>query len=86
MVGIYCFQRKPTRTAGDVTCVFVVSIKVTVKIGWMDELGVHVLFNSISVVSERWKGEHERLYAMKRRLGSNSGFRTDDPVVRSRER
>ena len=27
-------------------------------------------FNSISVISGRWKGEHERLCAMKRRLGS----------------
>ena len=27
-------------------------------------------FNSISVISRRWKGEHERLCAMKRRLGS----------------
>ena len=26
-------------------------------------------FNSISVISRRWKGEHERLLAMKRRLG-----------------
>ena len=27
-------------------------------------------FNSISVISRQWKGEHERLCAMKRRLGS----------------
>ena len=27
-------------------------------------------FSSISVISRRWKGEHERLCAMKRRLGS----------------
>ena len=27
-------------------------------------------FNSISVISRRWKGKHERLCAMKRRLGS----------------
>ena len=27
-------------------------------------------FNSISVISRRWKSEHERLCAMKRRLGS----------------
>ena len=27
-------------------------------------------FNSISVISRRWKGEHERLCAMKHRLGS----------------
>ena len=37
----------------------------------MDEW-VRVLrpFNSISVISRRWKGEHEMLCAMKRRLGS----------------
>ena len=38
--------------------------------GWMDELGVYVPFNNISVISRRWKGEHERLSAMKRRLSS----------------
>ena len=39
--------------------------------GWMDGW-VRVLrpFNSISVISRRWKGEHERLCARKRRLGS----------------
>ena len=38
---------------------------------WMDGL-VRVLrpFNSISVISRRWEDEHERLCAMKRRLGS----------------
>ena len=38
---------------------------------WMDGW-VRVLrpFNSISAISRRWKGEHERLCAMKRRLGS----------------
>ena len=38
---------------------------------WMDGW-IRVLrpFNSISVISRRWKGEHERLCAMKRRLGS----------------
>ena len=38
---------------------------------WMDGW-VRVLhpFSSISVISRRWKGEHERLCAMKRRLGS----------------
>ena len=35
--------------------------------GWVRVLR---LFNSISVISRRWKGEHERLCAMKRRLGS----------------
>ena len=40
--------------------------------GQMDDGWVRVLrpFNSISVISRRWKGEHERLCAMKRRLGS----------------
>ena len=41
-------------------------------------------FNSISVISRRWEGEHERLCAMKRRLGSGrisptAGF---EPVTR----
>ena len=35
---------------------------------WMDELGFYVP-DSISVISRRWKVEHERLCAMKRRLG-----------------
>ena len=35
-----------------------------------DELGVYVSFNSITVISRPWKGEHERLCAVKRRLGS----------------
>ena len=35
---------------------------------WMDEF--HIPFNSISVISERSKGEHERRCAMKRHLGS----------------
>ena len=38
---------------------------------WMDgRVRVLCPFNSISVISRRWKGEHERLCAMKRRLGS----------------
>ena len=39
-------------------------------VGWMDELRVLHPFNSISVISRWWKGEHERLCAMKRCLGS----------------
>ena len=31
----------------------------------MYELGFYVPFNSISVISGRWKGEHESLCAMK---------------------
>ena len=42
--------------------------------GWMDgrkdELRVLHPFNSISVISRQWEGEHERLCAMKHRLGS----------------
>ena len=36
--------------------------------GWMDDLRFHVLFNSISVISGRWLGDHERLSAMKPHL------------------
>ena len=41
-------------------------------------------FNSISVISRRWKGEHERLCAMKHRLGSGrisppAGFEPTTP-------
>ena len=56
---------------------------------WLMDGWVRVLrpFNSISVILRRWKGEHERLCAMKRRLGSGrisppAGF---EPVVRSRK-
>ena len=38
--------------------------------GWMDELRFNVPFNNISFISRRWKGEHEKLCAMKLRLGS----------------
>ena len=43
-----------------------------VHLPWTDELGFYVPFNSISVISERWKGDYERLCAIKRRLGSES--------------
>ena len=36
--------------------------------GWM--LGFYISFNIISVISEGWKGKHERLCAMKFLLGS----------------
>ena len=36
---------------------------------WMDDLRFHIQFISISVISGRWKGEHKKLCAMKRRLG-----------------
>ena len=32
--------------------------------GWMDNLRLYVLFNSISVISGRWADDKERLYAM----------------------
>ena len=35
----------------------------------MDELWFNIPFNSISLISGRWKGEQEKLCAMKRRLG-----------------
>ena len=36
----------------------------------MDDLGFNILFNSVSVISGLWKGEHERLCAMRHCLGS----------------
>ena len=36
----------------------------------INELRLNVPFNSISFISGRWNDEHEKLYAMKRRLGS----------------
>ena len=36
--------------------------------GWMDGLQLYILFNSMSVMSERWEGENERLSAMEFRL------------------
>ena len=38
---------------------------------WMNELRVYVLLDNISVISGRWKGDHDRLCAMNHRLGSN---------------
>ena len=51
--------------------------------GWMS-LGFYVPYNSISVISGRWKGEHERLCAMKcclcsGRISSQAGF---EPATR----
>ena len=34
----------------------------------MNDLRVYVLFNSVSVISERWKGYNERLYVTEPRL------------------
>ena len=36
--------------------------------GWMDDMRFYVLFNTISVISGRWKVDNERLCAMKLRL------------------
>ena len=52
---------------------------------WMDELVFYVPFNTISVISRRWKGGHERVCAVKRRLGSGSilppaGFESATPL------
>ena len=51
--------------------------------GWMSS-GFYVPFNSISVISGRWKGEHERLCAMKcclcsGRISPQAGF---EPATR----
>ena len=49
----------------------------------MDELGFYVSFNSISVISEGWKGEHERLCAMRllgsERISPATGFEPGAP-------
>ena len=53
------------------TCIFTHGYRHSCKhYIWMDGW-VRVLrpFNSISVISRQWKGEHKRLYAIKRRLG-----------------
>ena len=49
-------------------CYYVILSKK--HIGWMDGLGLCVLFNSISVISGWWKGEYEGLCTMKCHLGS----------------
>ena len=36
----------------------------------MDELGLYVPLNSISVISRQWKDEHEKLCTMRRPLDS----------------
>ena len=56
---------------------------VTKSDGWMSS-GFYVPFNSISVISGRWKGEHERLCAMKcclcsGRISPQAGF---EPATR----
>ena len=63
---------------------------VRLSYGWVRVLRP---FNSISVISRQWKGEHERLCAMKRCLGSGrislpAGFEPATPLseVRSTNR
>ena len=51
---------------------------------WMDCLWFYILFNSISVISGLWKGEHEGLCAMKCCLGWERillpvGFKPETP-------
>ena len=51
---------------------------------WLNELRFNVPFNSISFISGQRKGEHEKLCAMKRRLGSEiisppAGLEPDTP-------
>ena len=48
----------------------------------MNELGFSVSFNSISVISEGWTGEQQRLCAMKRLLGSERISRDSNPGPR----
>ena len=54
--------------------------------GWMDGLGLYVLFNSISVILGEWKGEHKGLCTMNRHLGSEkisppAGLEPKTPVI-----
>ena len=58
-----------------------ISINMQLMDGW---IRFYVPFNSISVISGRWKGEHERLCAMKCCLGSGrisppAGFEPGPP-------
>ena len=48
-------------------------------LGWMDNLRFYVLFNSISVISERCEIDNEKLCAMKLR-GSNSVRKISRPA------
>ena len=36
--------------------------------GWMDDLQIYILFNSVSVISGQWEVDNERLCAMELRL------------------
>ena len=54
----------------------------------MDEMQFNVPFNRISFISGRWKGEHEKLCAMKRCLGSEiisppAGLESETPDPKS---
>ena len=39
-----------------------------VKYNWMDDLQFYVLFNNVSVISEQWEVDNERLCAVELRL------------------
>ena len=39
-------------------------------VGWMDDLQFYVLSASISIISGRWAGDYERLFAMEPSLRS----------------
>ena len=43
--------------------------------GWIDVLRLYDLFNSISVISERWLGDDKRLCATESRLLLETDFR-----------
>ena len=47
----------------------------------MDGLEFYVPFNSISVISGQWKGEHERLCTTRCRLGSERILQPLDPKL-----
>ena len=42
--------------------------KAIIKDRWMDALRFYVLFNSVSLISGRWKVDNERMCAMELRL------------------
>ena len=53
----------------DALIFFVIFIKWNSLVdGWMDDMCLYVIFNSISVISGRWAGENKRLCAMELRL------------------
>ena len=65
-----CFDWTPRNGGTCVLRLWILGYLLLLRLRWMDALSVLRPFNSISVISRWWKGEHERLCAMKRRLGS----------------